>query len=494
MRNWYRIENQADSNVADIHIFDFIGDWIDHYWGFGVSAKQFLDELARLPDSVRTIRLHVNSPGGDAFAAQAIASMLRDQRMQKGRTVEVLIEGLAASAASIVTSAGKPVRIGDNALMMIHNPWTIAGGESRDLRKAADSLDKIRSAIIAAYRWRSELSEADLGELMDDVTWMDADEAILYGFADEKVTGFQAVASLFDPAGMAKFPDPPEKYRVRAAAIMGATIPEPGEGIRIQNAPEWKVGGDKDLTLDEERDWDGDAADGRVRKWASSDGSGDKEQMDWPKYRKSFVVYDAANEENFDGYKLGFADMIEGDLTAIKAGLVAVRVVLGGGRGGIDLPDDVIEDAKKFVDSYLGEQKEDKAQAASADEVLAAVEAAGLSTACARELIQTALPMHQISDRIAVVVQEREQTAAREKEIRALCAIAKYPEMADGYIRGGMSTKEVKAQLTILTAKLDKAEIDSALLPDGSKGGKARIDIGAVYAERNRLTTTTKEG
>lgn len=482
MRHWYRIHAQADEAAADIYLYDIIGQsWFED----GVSAKQFLEQMKALPDTITALRVHVNSPGGDPFDATAIHNLLRAQAQEKGRSVEVLIEGIAASAATIVTSAGDTVKIARNALMLVHKPYGMAVGNADDMLTMAEALETVESSIVASYRRHSSLSEDELRALMRAATWMDADEALANGFATEIMDPLPVAAHFdFRAVKALKALGPvPERFRARVAAL-----------VRAQEE-DWKVGGAKDLTLDEERSWDADAADGRVRKWASSDGSGDKEKMDWKKYRRSQIVYDANNQENFEGYKLGFSDIVAGDLKAIRAGLIACRVVLQGGRGGVDLPDDVIEDAKKFVDGYLGEQdgkEEDNARAASPDEVLAAVEAAGLSTACARELIRAALPMRQVSDRIAATVREREQMAAREKEIRALCVMAKCPEMADGYIRGGMSTEAVKAQLTILTAKLDKAEIDAALLPDaGSR--KPRLDITAIYAERNRLGKT-KEG
>lgn len=217
-RQWYRIENAADPAVADIHVIDIIGDWLDDYFGFGVTAKAFVAELGKLPEAVKTIRVHVNSPGGDVFGAVNIANALRDQQMTKGRTVETLIEGLAASAASIVIMAGSRILIGDNAMVMVHNPWSIAIGESKDLRKTAADLDTIRGTILATYRWHSALSEEALGALMDAETWMGADEAIANGFATEKVVGLQAAASL-DKQALVKLKIP-DQYRERITALV----------------------------------------------------------------------------------------------------------------------------------------------------------------------------------------------------------------------------------------------------------------------------------
>ena len=87
-REWYRIAAKAeDPSVAEIDIYDFIGDWIDGYWGFGVTAKQFLEQLAKLPDAVKTVKLRINSPGGDVYSATAIANLLRDRNIFKGSKI-----------------------------------------------------------------------------------------------------------------------------------------------------------------------------------------------------------------------------------------------------------------------------------------------------------------------------------------------------------------------------------------------------------------------
>src|ERR1051325_2166278 len=196
-REWFKFQAAADdASVVDIHIIDFIGDWIDDYWGFGVTAKAFLDQLAKLSNDVKTVRVHINSPGGDVFAASNIANALREQQASKGRTVETIVDGIAASAASIILMAGSTIKVADNGVVMVHNPWTIAVGNAADMRKSADTLDTLRNTIVATYKWHSSLSDDELVALMDAETWMDADEAIAKGFATEKVEGLKAAATI----------------------------------------------------------------------------------------------------------------------------------------------------------------------------------------------------------------------------------------------------------------------------------------------------------
>ena len=189
--------SDADPAVHEVLIYDFIGDWIDGMFGFGVTANSFIKEIAAMPESVKTIRVRVNSPGGDVFSAIAIANVLRDQRVTKGRKVEMFVDGLAASAASLVIMAGDTIQMADNGLVMVHDAWTVKQGNARDLREEAARLDKLRdSAIVPTYQWHVQLSASAILDLMAKETWMNADEAVALGFATEKVTGLRAAASL----------------------------------------------------------------------------------------------------------------------------------------------------------------------------------------------------------------------------------------------------------------------------------------------------------
>lgn len=219
-RQWYRFTVHAAADVAELLIYDVIG--YDFWTGEGVTAKQFVKDLAALPESVATIKVRVNSPGGDVFDAVAIANALKQHKAR----VEMSIEGLAASAATIITSAGDVIAMADNALLMIHNPWSWAVGEAKDMRKVADDLDKIRGSIIATYRWVSSLSAEEISALMDATTWMDADEAIANGFATDKVEGLRA-AALLEPRALAKLPAVPAKYSDRIEALLAKPTTPP---------------------------------------------------------------------------------------------------------------------------------------------------------------------------------------------------------------------------------------------------------------------------
>ena len=127
------------------------------------------------------ITLWINSPGGDCIAASQIYTMLMDYPDE----VTVKIDGIAASAASVIAMAGTKVLMAPTALMMIHNPATITMGDHEDMKRAIEMLDEVKESIINAYEIKTGISRIKLSHLMDAETWMNANKAIELGFADE---------------------------------------------------------------------------------------------------------------------------------------------------------------------------------------------------------------------------------------------------------------------------------------------------------------------
>ena len=127
------------------------------------------------------ITLHINSPGGDCIAASQIYTMLMDYP----HDVKVQIDGIAASAASVIAMAGTKVSMSPTSLMMLHNPLTVALGDSEEMRKAIQLLDEVKESIINAYEIKTGLSRARLSQMMDSETWMNAVKAKELGFCDE---------------------------------------------------------------------------------------------------------------------------------------------------------------------------------------------------------------------------------------------------------------------------------------------------------------------
>ena len=143
-----------------------------------VTPQLFKEELNA---GTGNITVWINSPGGDCVAAAQIYNMLANY---KG-TVTVRIDGIAASAASVIAMAGTKVIMSPVSMMMIHNPMTIAFGDSANMQKAIAMLDEVKESIINAYEIKTGLSRAKLSRLMDAETWMDANSAVEMGFADE---------------------------------------------------------------------------------------------------------------------------------------------------------------------------------------------------------------------------------------------------------------------------------------------------------------------
>ena len=130
----------------------------------------------------------INSPGGDCVAAAQIYNMLSNY---KGK-VTVKIDGIAASAASVIAMAGDTVLVSPVSMLMIHNPATIAWGDHAEMQKAIDMLSEVKESIINAYVLKTGLSRPKLSHLMDAETWMDANKAVELGFADEIMTRAKA--------------------------------------------------------------------------------------------------------------------------------------------------------------------------------------------------------------------------------------------------------------------------------------------------------------
>jgi ATP-dependent Clp protease protease subunit len=155
------------------------GEISDETWyGDEVNPKLFKQEL-NLEDG--DITVWINSPGGDVFAASQIYNMLMDY---KGK-VTVKIDGIAASAASVIAMAGEEVLISPTGLIMIHNPMTIAFGDTEEMKKAIQMLSEVKESIINAYEIKTGLSRVKLSNLMDAETWFNAKKAVDLGFADK---------------------------------------------------------------------------------------------------------------------------------------------------------------------------------------------------------------------------------------------------------------------------------------------------------------------
>ena len=174
---WNWVRNEDDTRILTIDGVIAEESWFDD----DVTPKLFREQLnAGQGDIV----IYVNSPGGDCVAASQIYTMLMEY---KGR-VTVKIDGIAASAASVISMAGTEVLMAPTSLLMIHNPLTVAIGDTEEMQKAIAMLDEVKESIITAYELKTGMSRAKLAHLMDAETWMNAQKAIELGFADGILT------------------------------------------------------------------------------------------------------------------------------------------------------------------------------------------------------------------------------------------------------------------------------------------------------------------
>ena len=175
-RFWNWVRDQNDPNERTLRLEGAIAEesWFDDE----ITPKAFRDELF---DGDGPITIWINSPGGDCVAAAQIYNMLMDYP----HDVTVRVDGIAASAASVIAMAGTRVIMTPVSLMMIHNPLTVAMGDSEEMRKAIQLLDEVKESILNAYEIKTGMSRARLSHLMDGETWMNAKKALELGFCDE---------------------------------------------------------------------------------------------------------------------------------------------------------------------------------------------------------------------------------------------------------------------------------------------------------------------
>lgn len=192
--HWYSIQAQAEApgNTIEVYVYGEIGLW-------GVTSADFIRDLKAADDGASPVLVHFDSLGGDLFDGIAIHNTLR----ALGERCTARIDGACFSAASVAACGAHRVEMADNALLMIHNPWTVTAGDSDELRKVADMMDKAREGIVASFQHRSlNIDETELNRMIADETWLTPGEAQAHGFVDEVIGSSQSLAS---NAGLGKF-------------------------------------------------------------------------------------------------------------------------------------------------------------------------------------------------------------------------------------------------------------------------------------------------
>lgn len=191
--DWYRIDALSD-NEAEILIYDIIG------FPFN-DAAEMIRTLSEMKQGKITVR--INSPGGDVFDAMAIFNALQSHKSK----IVTRIESLAASSASFIALAGKEVQAYQNAMVMIHEPWSYSAGNQYDLREVADILEKISGNMVDIYAQNTNVGKREWRDLMKAETWWTAKEAKEKGFVDTILDGKSVANAAFDLSMFANVPD-----------------------------------------------------------------------------------------------------------------------------------------------------------------------------------------------------------------------------------------------------------------------------------------------
>jgi ATP-dependent Clp endopeptidase proteolytic subunit ClpP len=183
-KKWYNIQGKATDAVAEVYIFDEIG-------AYGITAQDFIAEMKEYKDT--PVNLRINCIGGDVFDGMAMYNIIKKREAK----TTAYIEGIAASMGSVIALAADEVVMAENSLFMIHNAWGGAMGEAEDMRKTASVLEKISGEIASIYKRKTRLSLDRITDMMDEETWLNAEEAYELGFIDS-ISDSIKVAAKYD--------------------------------------------------------------------------------------------------------------------------------------------------------------------------------------------------------------------------------------------------------------------------------------------------------
>jgi ATP-dependent Clp protease protease subunit len=200
-----RFFNAAQAeNVLTLEVYDVIGA---DFFGDGITASAVSDAIAQASQH-DSVSLRINSPGGDAFEGVAIYNVLKNH----GKPVNVYVDGLAASAASIIAMAGDTICMGTGSMMMIHPAQGMAMGDAKTVREFADTLDQVSASIADIYVERTKNSKKSVTDMMNAETWMSAKEAVKNGFATAVADNSKTVSNAFDLSAF-QFKHVPEELK-----------------------------------------------------------------------------------------------------------------------------------------------------------------------------------------------------------------------------------------------------------------------------------------
>lgn len=220
MNKFWEFKAAAVPKKGELYLYGEISD--TSWWGDEVTPAQFQKDLAALGD-IYTLDVYINSPGGDVFAGITIYNILK----RHNATVNVHVDGLAASAASIVAMAGDKIIMPKAATMMIHNAWSGGWGNKAKMRKLADELERIDGQIAGIYTTRTGKEKTVIAGWMDAERWMSGDEALADGFADEVEENKQIAACADADKYFSRYLHPPtEHVAKKTVVIFGEEVDE----------------------------------------------------------------------------------------------------------------------------------------------------------------------------------------------------------------------------------------------------------------------------
>ena len=200
-QKFWKWKNQSEEEPSAERVLEFYGTIAEESWyDDDITPAMFKEELFA---GSGPITIWISSPGGDCIAASQIYSMLMDYKGD----ITVKIDGIAASAASVIAMAGTKVLMAPTAVMMVHNPATMAFGDHFEMEKAIEMLSEVKESIINAYEIKTGLPRKQLAKMMDNTTWMNANKAVEFGFADDILTDEK------------RNPDTNEGYEFEASAV-----------------------------------------------------------------------------------------------------------------------------------------------------------------------------------------------------------------------------------------------------------------------------------
>ena len=211
-----------DAEIPEDGVLDIDGEIVAEPGWFTGPDACVASDFRKALKGVKNVTVHINSPGGDVIAGAEIYSALREHSLNGEGSVTVIVTGIAASAASIIAMAGDRILMHPVAYMMIHNPWTVAMGDAKELRKAAKVLDVIAEGLVSTYQARTGKDKEELEKMLANETWMSAATCVEEGFADEIYgVGSNAAASAVRPTMMS--------MKAHGLQEITARLPEPEE-------------------------------------------------------------------------------------------------------------------------------------------------------------------------------------------------------------------------------------------------------------------------